>query len=141
MKKLLIITVIIVIFIFSINGQSNNLLKEYSITTGDMIAFKLNDFFRINIEKYSAPTMVSYNKKMNKIEIKIYGSRANVEGAKSSLIEWWEFISEKLIPLIYKEYDIELKKKDFIIIYIDRKWDTGPKEILRMESEKIIIPE
>jgi len=147
MKRFLVLLAFVSTMGFAIysKAETSKLSQPYRVSFGDWVAYRLSDMIRIN-EDLSAPTLVEYDKIKKKIVVKIYGSRARIEetsferGAKGSLQAWWKFIKNRHIPVVEKNYGVKLKEEDYIVIYLNRKAKGGPKEIIRIEDGKTLLP-
>jgi len=142
MKKF-IISIIILIALFSGIGyaqtKNERLSKPFTLTIGDWIAFKTESMIRGNPD-LSAPTYVNYDKKSNVIFVEIYGSRSHVEGAKETLLNWWNYITEPCSMYLKDFYNLEIIDTDFTVIYFNKTAKDGPKEIIRLEAGKLLLP-
>lgn len=146
MKKYLIFAIVIVlsfalsIFIYAESGPER-LSQPFTLTVGDWIAFKTESMIRGNTDQLGAPTYVNYDKDLKIVVVEIYGQRYQVEDAKESLLSWWEYIKNDCTQYLKDFYDIEVLETDFTVIYYNRKARGGPKEIIRMESGKLLLPQ
>jgi len=144
MKKFVVFIVIIMIFGLSgyIYAQvgSDKLSQPFTLTVGDWASFRIESMILVNRDALNAPTYSYYDKEKDVIVVKIYGARGNVNWAKESLIEFWDFIQEQCIPSIQNVHGIDLLKTDFIVIYFDRTARDGAKEIIRMEGGRLLLP-
>ena len=146
MKKYLIFTIVIVlsfalsIIIYAESGPER-LSQPFTLTVGDWIAFKTESMIRGNTDQLTAPTYVNYDKDLKIVVVEIYGGRSQVEGAKESLLNWWEYITNNCAPYLKDFYGIEILETDFTVIYFDRTVRDGPKEIIRMEAGKLLLPQ
>jgi hypothetical protein len=146
MKKYLIFTIVIIlgfalsIFIYAGPGQER-LSQPFTLTVGDWVAFKTESMIRGDVDQLTAPTYVNYDKDLKIVVVEIYGARYEVEGAKESLLMWCNYIKDKCTKYLKDFYGIEVLETDFTVIYYDRKARGGPKEIIRMEAGKLLLPQ
>lgn len=146
MKRFAIFIVIIVIFGLSggyiyAQVQNDKLSQPFELTVGDWVANRIESKFLINQDHFSAPTHVSYDKENNVILVEIYGGRGDVSRARESLLKWWDFIKNSLIPHIKNSYNIELLELDFTVVYYDSNRNGEWKEIIRMEEGRLLLPQ
>ena len=78
------------------NQTEQNLNSNFQLRIGDYSALLLNNFLKIN-KDLDAPIICTFESKPNTIDLKIFGARNTVEGARETVNEYWKTI-EKIQP-------------------------------------------
>lgn len=121
-------------------GQSQlNLSSTYQFKIGDYTAILLNGFIRGN-SKFYDPIICTYEPGPNTIDVEIYGEKGEVEGARESINEYWNFIKSSFIPYAQRRLGVSLNENSFRIMYCDRTAVSKTKLILQFINGQFVVP-
>jgi len=142
MKKLIIFIILSFMFVNYAESkeQKGSLSQSYNASVGDWAAYRLSEMIRIT-PFLQAPCLTIYDKRKNMILVEIYGVHNNVENAKKGLQGYWNFVKDFHIPDMNKNFGIELSENDYVIVYFYGKFNEKPKEMIRFEKGKMLLPQ
>lgn len=102
-------------------------------------------FFASGIAKqtFDAPVLAQYDRGAKKLQITIFGTRSNVEGARKSMDEFYAILKPISGGMLESRRGIQLTDANTTIVYVTRTGygDSAQlKEVLRREGGKFITP-
>ena len=116
-------------------GQSN-LDAPCTITTGQLLALSVPGIVK-NSGLFDGSMVAVYNKDKKKIELRVFGAKTTVDGAKGTLEVFKTNGLDPLIGTLAEMYGVPLVQNDFVLTYLNRYKDN--QEIIRLEDGQYII--
>jgi hypothetical protein len=132
--------ILICVFLLTVPSLSQNnsaLNSNYQMKIGDYCALLLFQVLKANSE-LDSPLLSTFDIENNNIELKIFGARGTVEGARETLNVYWENIEVSFIPYVEKRFSLLLNKEDFKISYYNR--NDRYKLIVQLINGQIVVP-
>jgi hypothetical protein len=149
-SRALIMTAVAAIGLLSaVVAQDTRLTVNYVIAKGDWVAWRLGELIRLDADiarankkdvAAVAPATVGFDRDKGTVVIRIYGTRGTVEGAKETILDYQGRLEKRYNPEIMAVCNVSMTQSDYTITYFNRDAEGGPREIVRMEGDKLVVP-